>query len=385
MSSQFSKSDWKLYLIIGGALVVLLSMFYTNFLTNRMAEEERNRVAIFVRALEDATVPLSEACFNCCDYTIHQQIIQTNSSIPVMLVDETGRIDTAINFGSDDRKDWEKDLKKMQEEGFEPIRDFANAIYFKESNILRQVRYFPFVQLLFIGVLVFFGFLSVNTARRAEQNRVWVGMAKETAHQLGTPISAIISWIDYLHTIRPDDNEVNNVTKELKKDVDRLDLIADRFSKIGADPILKAENIYEVLNRCYLYMKVRAPRGVTFSFPSADHYKPLEVSINTHLFEWVIENLLRNALDAMDGKGEILAEVYEDQDYTYIDLTDTGKGIPTSKFKTVFEPGFTTKKRGWGLGLSLAKRIVENYHSGKIFVKKSQEGEGTTFTIQLPK
>jgi signal transduction histidine kinase len=273
----------------------------------------------------------------------------------------------------------------MQQEGFEPIRDFANAIYFKESNILRQVRYFPFVQLLFIGVLVFFGFLSVNTARRAEQNRVWVGMAKETAHQLGTPISAIISWIDYLKTIRPNDEEINNVTKELKKDVDRLDLIADRFSKIGADPILKAENIYEVLNRCYLYMKVRAPRGVVFSFPNLDQHPPLKVSINTHLFEWVVENLLRNALDAMDGTGEILAEVYEDQDYTYIDLSDTGKGIPTSKFKMVFEPGFTTKKRGWGLGLSLAKRIVENYHSGKIFVKKSEEGKGTTFTIQLPK
>lgn len=378
------QANWKLYLAIGGTLFILLSIWYTNYLTSRLAAEEKTRVGIFVRALEDATLPQSDECLNCCDYTIHQQIIQNNSSIPVMLVNETGNIDTAINFGSEDRKDWEKELKKMQSEGFEPIRDFANSIYFKESLILQQVRYFPLVQLLLIGVLVFFGYLSFNTARKSEQNRVWVGMAKETAHQLGTPISAMFSWLDYLKTIRPDDQEVLKISSELEKDINRLNLIADRFSKIGADPVLNDKNIYQVIEDCRKYMEPRAPKGVVFDFPDPNQHETRCVQINTHLFEWVIENILRNALDAMDGKGKITAEIYFDKDSTYIDIEDTGKGIPGSKFKTIFEPGYTTKKRGWGLGLSLAKRIVELYHKGRIFVKSSEEGKGTTFTIELP-
>jgi signal transduction histidine kinase len=378
------QAKWKLYLAIGGTLVILLSIWYTNYLTSRLAAEEKNRVGIFVRALEDATLPQSDECLNCCDYTIHQQIIQNNSSIPVMLVNETGTIDTAINFGTEDRKDWEKELKKMRSEGFEPIRDFANSIYFKESLILQQVRYFPLVQLLLISVLVFFGYLSFNTARKSEQNRVWVGMAKETAHQLGTPISAMFSWLDYLKSIRPDDNEILKISLELEKDINRLNLIADRFSKIGADPVLSEKNIYQVLDDCRKYMEPRAPKAVGFDFPDPSKFDSRTVQINSHLFEWVIENILRNALDAMDGKGLIRAEIYFDKDSTYIDIEDTGKGIPGSKFKTIFEPGYTTKKRGWGLGLSLAKRIVELYHKGRIFVKSSEEGQGTTFTIELP-
>jgi signal transduction histidine kinase len=246
------------------------------------------------------------------------------------------------------------------------------------------LRYFPFVQFVLIAAFVAFGYMGFSSARRAEQNRVWVGMAKETAHQLGTPISAIVAWIEHLKLIREPDEEVQEVVGELRNDVSRLELIADRFSKIGSAPKLEPINIYEELDQCRAYMQRRASRKTAFNFPPADSPEKL-VYINSHLFDWVVENLLRNALDAMEGKGSITADIYDDQDYVYADFTDTGKGIPDSKFKTVFRPGYTTKKRGWGLGLSLAKRIIEEYHNGKIFVKRSEEGEGTTFTIQLPK
>jgi len=208
-------------------------------------------------------------------------------------------------------------------------------------------------------------------------------MAKETAHQLGTPISAILAWIEFLKESnheRPDQLEVIN---ELSNDVNRLELIADRFSKIGATPELEKVDIYHELQDIKSYMKRRAAKNVQFDFPGIGQSKT-EVYANEHLISWVMENLIRNALDAMDGKGTISAEVYKENDFICIDLSDTGKGIPPSKFKTVFQPGFSTKKRGWGLGLSLAKRIIEEYHKGKIFVKSSRPNEGTTFTLKLP-
>jgi signal transduction histidine kinase len=209
-------------------------------------------------------------------------------------------------------------------------------------------------------------------------------MAKETAHQLGTPISGIIAWLEHLRSIKEGDEELLEVVDEMKKDVIRLELISDRFSKIGSAPELEAVNVYDELEKCRNYMEPRSPRKVKFEFPEAGA-GDVTVFVNPHLFEWVIENLLRNSLDAMEGKGVILASVYEDDNFVYIDISDTGKGIPQSKFKTVFQPGYTTKKRGWGLGLSLTKRIIEDYHKGKIFVKASEPGQGTTFTIQLPK
>jgi len=235
-----------------------------------------------------------------------------------------------------------------------------------------------------IAAFISFGYLGFSSARRAEQNRVWVGMAKETAHQLGTPISAIMAWIEHLKMMAGDNEAIKEVVTELGNDVNRLDLVADRFSKIGSAPDLEKVNIYEELESCRLYMEKRAPRKVAFNFPGLVT-PPLYVKINPHLFDWVIENLLRNALDAMEGTGEINAEIYEEKEYVVIDISDTGKGIPSSKLKTVFQPGYTTKKRGWGLGLSLAKRIIETYHSGRIFVKKSLINVGTTFTIKLPK
>lgn len=379
------KSKWKLYLAIAGVIIVIITMVYTNYLADKLAEEERRKVDNWVMALQTANEMDEEEVL--CDYTLHFAILKSNTSIPAIIVNDRGGIDDAINFGVDKNKDeayLKGEVAKMQARGFEPIQGFAYSIYYKESKILRQVRFFPFVQLSLIGAFILFGYYGFNSARRAEQNRVWVGMAKETAHQLGTPITAIVAWIENLKIMREDDDEVQMIMNELRNDVSRLELIADRFSKIGSEPKLKSINVYEELDKCRAYMEKRAPRKVTFHFPPPFH-QPKMININPPLFDWVVENLMRNALDAMEGKGKISAEVYEEGNYICIDITDTGKGIPQNKFKTVFQPGYTTKKRGWGLGLSLAKRIIDQYHSGKIFVKESVEGQSTTFTLKLPK
>jgi len=249
---------------------------------------------------------------------------------------------------------------------------------------LKMLTYFPFIQLALIAAFVAFGYFSFSSARQSEQNQVWVGMAKETAHQLGTPITAIVAWIEHLRMIHEGNEETAEVLDELNNDVSRLNLIADRFSKIGAIPELEKTNIYEELENMRKYMQRRAPRKMIFEFPGLEK-EPLYAQLNAPLFNWVTENLLRNALDAMGGEGKISAKVTEGKGFINIDISDTGKGIPSNKLKTVFKPGYSTKKRGWGLGLSLAKRIIESYHSGRIFVKKSQLEEGTTFTIKLPK
>lgn len=386
MDIYVKKSRWKIYLAIAGAVIVLISLLYTNFLSSKLAEEERTKVENWVLAQEILN-DIDDEEEDYCDYTLHLDILKSNKSIPVIIVNDRGGIDWAANYGPDLDQDEEflkKKVSRMQADGFEPIEGFAYSIYYEESKILKQLRYFPIVQLVLIAAFILFGYLGFNQARRAEQNRVWVGMAKETAHQLGTPISAMLAWIEHLKLIRDEDGDVMMVVDELYKDVNRLELIADRFSKIGSAPKLDPINIYEELEKCKNYMQPRAPRKVSFDFPGPGH-SPLTININSHLFDWVIENILRNALDAMEGQGRISAEVYEEGDFVCIDLTDTGKGIPHSKHKTVFQPGYTTKKRGWGLGLSLAKRIIEDYHSGKIYVKKSAENEGTTFTIKLPR
>jgi signal transduction histidine kinase len=378
------KSRWKLYLAVAGIVIVLISLVYTNYLTQQLAREERNKAQIWARAMEKLNEPMEPECEHCKDLTFFLEIIQANQTIPVMLVNDRGNVEDAVNFGTDDPEEWQKEFEKMRADGAQSIEGFGNAIYYKESTILQQLRFFPIVQLILIGAFIGFGYMGFSSARRAEQNRVWVGMAKETAHQLGTPISAIVAWIEHLKMIRQNDAEVQEVIEELSEDVNRLDLIADRFSKIGSSPELNSVNVFKELDEVRAYMQRRASRRVKFEFPDPGQ-APITASINPHLFDWVLENLMRNALDAMGGQGVISTDVYEDNNYVYIDLTDTGKGIPNGKFKTVFRPGYTTKKRGWGLGLSLAKRIIEEYHSGKIFVKWSEEGKGTTFTIQLPK
>lgn len=357
-------------------------MLYTNYLSQRLAENERNNAFLFgksmsnVQDLEDPNIELE------------QQIIISNynNRIQIILEDELGILE-GFNFGEKRNTDpefLEKEKAKLLRSGFKPIEGegYARQIYYKNSFLLTLIKWFPLVQVLLILIFIILGYFSLNSARKAEQNMVWVGMAKETAHQLGTPISAILGWIEYLKTMIMDEAQ-EEVVKELRNDVSKLELIADRFSKIGSEPKLEPTNIDDVLQESILYMQKRSSKNVRFSMADKGE-NPRLVSINKHLFSWVIENIFRNALDALGGKGEISLKVEQDKKNFVIDISDTGKGIPSGKIKKVFEPGYTTKKRGWGLGLSLAKRIIEDYHNGKIFVKKSELNEGTTFRILLP-
>lgn len=381
------RSRQKIYIALLGLIIVAISTWYSTYMADRLAIVERNNTRFFATAQGDINDTDSES-FEYCDFTLHTQIISSNTTIPVLIVNNEGGVDWGRNWGSDEldeNQDFlQEKLKELKAQEVEPIQGYGAELYFGESSILQQLRYFPVIQFLLIGGFILFGYWGINSARKAEQNRVWVGMAKETAHQLGTPISAIVAWIEHLKLMRGDDEETMEIAAELRNDVQRLELVADRFSKIGSAPKLEPINIYEELDLCREYMEKRAPRKVSFHFPEVGA-TPKIVHINPHLFDWVVENLLRNALDAMGGKGAISAHVYEDTSNVIIDIEDTGKGIPSSSHKRVFQPGFTTKKRGWGLGLSLAKRIIEEYHKGKIFVKKSEEGKGTVFTIALPK
>ncbi|MEM9888047.1 MAG: HAMP domain-containing sensor histidine kinase [Bacteroidota bacterium] len=422
MDFYAQKTRWKWWLVIAGIVIIMISAAFTIYLTNKLAENEERIADLYRMAQrelqgsqmdtsiytllsiinerltespdfpkEDLSLALEDALFNGDDFTLNLKVFEVAQSIPVILHDyEIDSIYYAANFGEE--KDFDpvflkKQLKKLQasDAKYIEVSGFPLRLYIKKSKTLTLLQYFPIVQLLLIAAFIAFGYFSFSTARRGEQNRVWAGMAKETAHQLGTPISAMLGWIDHVKMTHETDDDLQEVMGELRKDVGRLELIADRFSKIGSAPELKAVNIYEELEAMRAYMQRRAPRKVQFHFPNFREIEPQLVQINSHLFAWVVENLMRNALDAMGGKGTISAQVYEDQRYVNVDISDTGKGIPASKFKTVFQPGFSTKKRGWGLGLSLAKRIIEEYHSGKIFVKSSKEGEGTTFTIRLPK
>lgn len=385
------KTNWKIILLLAAIAFVLLSLLYTNRLAINIAKEERKRVELWTEAVE--VVSRDSENPNVGDLTFVFNIIQSNKTIPLIWVDEHDKVKDILNFPeriSENPDRIQVELKKLKANGNKPIeiesiRGPKEYVFYKDSYLLRMLNIFPLVQFLLIGLFLLVGYFGFSAARRAEQNQVWVGMAKETAHQLGTPLSAIVGWLEHIKMMYGEQEGMDVVLKELKKDVGRLELIAERFSKIGSSPQMEEANILENLKKNMEYMKRRAPKRVVFEYPDPKIEQVLITHINPPLFDWVLENLLRNALDAMGGEGLIKGECFEDDDYVFIDISDTGKGIPRAKQKTVFQPGFTTKKRGWGLGLSLTKRIVENYHSGKIFVKESVVNEGTTFRIQLPK
>ena len=386
-----------------GVIIIVVTFFYTNYLVNELRQQEVIRINKFRQATElfstvqdFNSLPDSVSSF-ISGFTLHE------TGIPMIWTDERYYINDIIGFSDlidsttyqmsrDSAFAYEK-LNELIMQNREPIylRDDTNMIigkiYYTDSKILTLLKYYPILQFFLISFFIGFGYLGFSSARRSEQNRVWVGMAKETAHQLGTPIAAILGWIEHLRASHEEDEMTQEVVNELQHDVDRLSLVADRFSKIGSDPELVPTNMYEAIDRCRIYMQKRAPRKVVFNFPvleSPPQYAG--VKMNNHLFDWVVENLLRNAIDALDeGKGVLSAAIYEESHWVCVDISDTGQGIPNNKFNTVFQPGFTTKKRGWGLGLSLARRIIENYHGGKIFVKESALGKGTTFCIKLPK
>jgi signal transduction histidine kinase len=376
------KSNWKIYLVIMGVLILTASLIYTTSVANKLKEGERQKIEKWILAVEN----ISNVEY-LGDLTLQQKITE-NTIIPLILVEDSGVIQMGLNYGEDREFDFEflqKQLNRIKVGGYAPVpAGEGNVVYYEDSSTLKMLTYFPFVQFGLIAAFVAFAYFSFSFARTSEQNQVWVGMAKETAHQLGTPITAIVAWIEHLRITHEGNEETAEILDELNNDVSRLNLIADRFSKIGAIPELEKTNIYEELEKMKKYMQRRAPRKMVFEFPGIEK-EPLYTQLNAPLFNWVTENLMRNALDAMGGTGKISTTVTEEKGLIIIDISDTGKGIPSSKLKTVFKPGYSTKKRGWGLGLSLAKRIIESYHSGKIFVKSSQINEGTTFSIKLPK
>ena len=397
MNSQ--KSYWKFYLAFAAVAILLISLFYTGYLAQRLREGERNKALLLFDAYNDIFDPGAsqdespdgqESVDLEKDLSLPLSIIEANKDIPIMLVSGTDSVMYARNFGEDldtNRTFLQEKLLSLRRKGPEPtkIPGMDQYLYYQNSRLHELLTYFPFLQLLLLGAFIAVGYVSVNNARRAEQNRVWVGMAKETAHQLGTPISAIVGWIEHLRDASQDNPERLEVLMEMQNDVDRLDLIADRFSKIGSAPSLTSVNIFEQMREITTYIRRRASRKIVFEEPH-ENANPVFVKINPPLFNWVIENIMRNALDALEeGTGKITWKIHDNDNHVEIEVSDTGKGIPASKLKTVFEPGYTTKSRGWGLGLSLAKRIIDNYHKGRIFVKHSKLGEGTTFAIQLPK
>ncbi|MCS7036588.1 MAG: HAMP domain-containing sensor histidine kinase [Saprospiraceae bacterium] len=384
------KSRWKWYLAAAGVAIVIISLLYTRYLADQLVERENQQAAQFAEAMRQ--ISRLDQSLN-CDLTLPTRVIADNNTIPVIVLDETRRIEMYRNIGSSDSlspQDLQKALARMVEEGADTILvslppDIDKLVIYSHSNLLALLRLYPYVQLFLIATFITFGYLAFSAARRAEENLVWLGMAKETAHQLGTPITAILGWIEALKANNEDNPANLEMLTELQNDVNRLELIADRFSKIGSQPELHPVNLYAELAACRDYMRRRAPRKVTLDFPDPAQHEPLTVHINPPLFDWVMENLLRNAIDAMEGGAGVISVVVRKEPHAVcIDVSDTGKGIPSSKFQTIFKPGYSTKTRGWGLGLSLSKRIIERYHGGKIFVKSSELGKGSTFTIRLP-
>lgn len=379
------KYRWKIVLILSALIIVTASLIYTDNLASKLATEEKQKVV----QIADVYHYIATAT-DITDYGFLVDLIRANNTVPIISTDNSGHIVAHLNLDSAkvaaDSLYLPKKLLEMKDFA-EPIKleiseGVFQYVYYKHSILYQQLLYFPYVQLLIIAAFLIVAYTLFNTARKSEQNRVWVGMAKETAHQLGTPISSLVAWVEYLEN-SPAMEGKHQVVEEMGKDVQRLELIADRFSKVGSQPDLADINLITELNHSIDYIKRRSSKKVTFNFiyPAPE----LPVKMNVILFNWVIENLLKNALDAIDGIGDIKVEVTEDHNYAIIDVTDSGKGIARSKHKTVFEPGYSTKKRGWGLGLTLAKRITESYHKGKIFVKQSAPGKGTTFRIMLPK
>jgi len=379
---------WKILLLFIAVIIGVASLAYTNWLTQKMAEEERKKVELWAEATNrfaEPEIPGQEQLSTSYSLLI-LKILEQNTTIPIIIVDSVSIIEDAnINYKEGRKAEvLANELKKMKDYS-EPIQiDISENnyqyLYYRESNILRNLRFYPFVQLFIIVIFIVVAYFAFNATQRAEQNQVWVGMSKETAHQLGTPISSLMAWIELLKLKGVD----SGLVSEFEKDTQRLERITERFSKIGSKPELLRINLVEVLSSTVNYIKTRSSSKVIFetSFSEEDY---VETPLNTALFSWVIENLCKNAIDAMGNNGKITIKLKEKAEQVYIDITDTGIGVAKSQFKTIFQPGFSTKKRGWGLGLSLAKRIVEIYHSGKIFIKSSEIGKGTTFRIVLNK
>lgn len=372
----------KYLLIIVAAAIAAVSLLVSNSLVEDLKLEEERKMEVWASAMGSLISAEENA-----DVSLEQDILSGNSTIPVVLTDASGSImqynNIELDAGADTLSVLMERAANMRREGRVipiPLGDLGEQYAcYDDSMILTKLSFYPYVQLAVVLLFFLVSFVAILNSKRAEQNRVWVGLSKETAHQLGTPISSLIAWTEVLKEKYPDDELV----PEMEHDVARLQRVAERFSKIGSRPEPEAMDVTAVVSGAVDYVRRRSPAKVEYSVSYPKN--PVLVRMNAPLMEWVMENLCRNAVDAMDGAGKITVAVSQDDDRVFIEVTDTGKGIAKSLRKRVFEPGYTTKKRGWGLGLSLAKRIVEEYHKGRIFVKNSAVGRGATFRIELKK
>lgn len=376
-----SRQRLKLAFIFTAILIAIASVVVSDLLIKNLAQEERQKIEVWSEATRVMTSENPSLNMN-----LILKIIQGNKSIPVILCNEH---DSVLSYNNIQIPDENIDafmkhkVQELKNKNLPIVIDMEDGtfqyIYYDDSIILKRLLIYPYVQLSVVFIFILLAFIALASTKKAEQNKVWVGLSKETAHQLGTPISSLIAWVEYLRTKEIDPSLLH----EMEKDVKRLETIAERFSKIGSNPDPVPVNINNSIAMALEYMSTRISSKVKIRTFLPDC--PALVLMNEALFAWVIENLTKNAVDAMEGQGTITFQVEEKEKVVRIDISDTGKGIPKSKFKTVFNPGYTTKSRGWGLGLSLVKRIIESYHGGKIFVKSSELGKGTTFRIELQK
>jgi anti-sigma regulatory factor (Ser/Thr protein kinase) len=371
----------KIILVVAAVIIAVASLLVSHFLVRDLSIEERHRMEVWAQALH----ALNEAD-ETTDVSLVLSVMEGNNTIPVIVVNSEGDIDDFRNIKDiDDNQESMANSQKLKDyarsmiKAGDTIRIGQQLVCYDESIMLKRLQAWPYVQLGIVLIFVVVAIFALLSSKRAEQNKVWVGLSKETAHQLGTPVSSLMAWVEMLKEQYPDDD----LLPEMDKDVKRLQLIADRFSKIGSLPEPVDASMNDVLKHVIDYMDRRTSSQVQMIRHLPDH--EVIVKMNASLFEWVVENLCKNAVDAMEGKGTITLTLFDDTQQVVIEVQDTGKGIKKKDLNSVFTPGFTTKKRGWGLGLSLAKRIVEEYHKGRIFVKQSEVGKGTTFRIEMKK
>jgi two-component system, sporulation sensor kinase D len=393
MNKQNDKKRWKFTLLIFAGIIGLSSLVYTNILVKKLQKQEKEKIELRVQATKQLINVTDSTDTEFITFLFDNIINKVNIAFIVAdsndVILQTRGLDSTKTLRPDiepnkkyDPEYFNSILEEMKAEHepiiYEIFEGEKQYIYYRDSSLLNQLKLYPYLQLTIIAIFLIASYLAFSSSRKAEQNRVWVGMAKETAHQLGTPISSLLAWLDFLKE-KYGNTDANHLD-EMEHDIKRLELVADRFSKIGSAPLLKDENIMEVIRHGIDYIQKRSPSRIQFEINGDDS---ILAKLNPSLFDWVIENLCKNAVNAIGTEGKISIFIRQHKKKVYIDISDTGVGIPKSKFETVFEPGYTTRKRGWGLGLSLVKRIIENYHFGQIFVKESIVGKGTTFRIVL--
>jgi signal transduction histidine kinase len=393
MNPYQQKKRWKYSLLAFATVIASGSLLYTNYLVRNIARAERTRAQVWAMSMKQVLASDDN------DFLNYVFAVRDSSIVPAIVTDEQGDIQltrgldttkTNIKLQAEDNKKIKYDPRYFQDELAEMKKEHQPIkltvltqqwlVYYKDSYLLTQLKIFPYIQLSLIAIFLLMAYTAFSSSRKSEQDQVWVGLAKETAHQLGTPISSLMAWIELMK--EKFNAEDDPLIGEMANDVHRLEIVAERFSKIGSRPQLDEHNVYDVVKEFMDYFRVRVSKNIGFELTGNPHQT---AGVNIPLFDWVLENLLKNAVNAIEGKGMIKVDISGNKTkrQVFIDITDTGKGVPRSKFDTIFQPGYTTRKRGWGLGLSLTRRIVENYHNGQVFVRESEVGKGTTFRIIL--